>query len=93
LNGTFPKFSLRALPDRVFLGTGERIASEHFEPGREGLESFSSVFLVSITTVLVVDQKTSVGDRLEFLGGGVLEVELREPVVGEILSNKARSAL
>jgi hypothetical protein len=58
--------------------------------GKPNLDAGPTVRLVAVAAVLVVHEQAAVGDGLEELGLGVLEVELGEPVVREVLSGVGR---
>ena len=56
-----------------------RPARDHLEARRERLEARTTVLLVLVATVLVINKKAAVRDLFEFAVGRVLEVELGEP--------------
>lgn len=62
-----------------------RIAGHHLEACRERFEPWTAVRNVQIATILIINQKTAVRYRSKRAGGGRLEVQLREPIVGHIL--------
>jgi len=60
LNSTLGKFTLTTGIGSVFARAAGRTAADHLETGRESLEASATVGDVTITTVLVVDEKTAV---------------------------------
>jgi hypothetical protein len=91
-DGTLGKFALRTLSDSVLLATLPGVTRDHLQASGESLETRATIVGISVTTVLIVDEETTVGDRFEFLGAGVLEVELGEPVIRKILLDQATRA-
>ena len=65
------KYALRPPPHRP--------ARNHLKARRERLKARSTILLILVATVLVINKKTAVRDLFEFAVGGVLEVELGEP--------------
>lgn len=74
LYGALAKLTLRSFEVRILLGASTWITAQHFEPRGKSFETRASVFLVAVTAVLVVNQETSVADRLEKLSLGILKI-------------------
>ena len=65
------KYALRPPPHRP--------ARNHLKARRERLKARSTILLILVATVLVINEKAAVRDLFEFAVGGILEVELGEP--------------